>query len=151
MNSLTTWVLTNEESGQISGGRRQDRRYELSMDLRWKLIRRRKLLSEGIGRTIDLSSGGILIEADRPLPVGLNLELAINWPVALNNGAALQLAVAGKIVRSQGNLVAIRMIQHEFKTASESAKRAPVKGAAVRPPAQLVAGARETVSFGRLI
>src|ERR1700758_240270 len=86
----------------IGGDRRFDRRYQLQLEVRWKLIRRRKVQDAGTGRTIDLSSGGILFDASRPLPAGLNVELNISWPVLLHNVAPMQLVVSGRVVRSSG-------------------------------------------------
>src|SRR6266852_4358844 len=100
----------NERNG-ISGDRRFDRRYQLQLDLRWKLIRRRKLQDAGDGRTIDFSSGGLLFDATRPLPVGLNVELSISWPVLLHNVAPMQLVVTGRVVRTVGGYTAIQITQ----------------------------------------
>ncbi len=112
-------ALSEEVNGVegISGDRRFDRRYQLELDLRWKLIRRRKVQDTGTGHTIDFSSGGVLIDASRPLPVGLNVELSITWPVLLHNVAPMQLVVSGRVVRSSGARVAIHITQHEFRTA----------------------------------
>lgn len=117
------WDETIQQFDTIAGDRRRDKRYELELDLRWKLIRRRRLLESGEGRTVDLSSGGILFDAGRPLPPGLNVELLITWPVMLHNVAPLQLMVYGKIVRSLGRRTAIRMVQHEFRTAGLAMER----------------------------
>lgn len=107
----------NAETEQlIAGDRRQDRRYALHLDCRWKLIRRRRVLDTGTGNTIDLSSGGLLFDAGRHLPEGLNVEVSINWPVLLHNVAPLQLVVSGRIVRSRGRIIAVRSVQHEFRT-----------------------------------
>lgn len=106
----------NSEDG-IAGDRRSDRRYDLRLNLRWKLIRRRRILEIGTGSTVDFSSGGVLFEAERPMPIGLNVELSIAWPVLLHNVAQLQLVVSGRIVRSEGRRTAIQMTQHEFRTA----------------------------------
>jgi hypothetical protein len=105
------------ERDAIGGDRRQDRRYHLRMELAWKLIRRRRVLDTGIGQTIDISSGGILFDAGRPLPEGLDVELSISWPVLLNDVVAMQLAANGRIVRGNGGQVAIQTVQHEFRTA----------------------------------
>ncbi|HEY1341276.1 MAG TPA: PilZ domain-containing protein [Bryobacteraceae bacterium] len=105
----------------INGDRRSDRRYELQLDLKWKLIRRRKVLDQGAGFTIDVSSSGIMFECGRSLPPGLNVELSIAWPVLLHNSAPLQLVVYGKIVRSESGRTALRMMQHEFRTAGGTA------------------------------
>ena len=116
-------VKPNQDAG-IAGDRRHDRRYEIRLDVRWKLIRRRRVLETGVGQTIDLSSGGIHFETDRSLPVGLNVELSIAWPALLHNMAPLQLVAYGKIVRSLGSRTAIQMFQHEFRTAGIHADRA---------------------------
>lgn len=107
----------------IGGERRSDRRYDLRLELRWKLIRRRRILEAGQGNTVDFSSGGVLFESDRAMPVGLNVELSIAWPVLLHNVAQLQLVVSGKVVRSQGRRTAIRMTQHEFRTLAQPIER----------------------------
>ena len=99
--------------------RRSDRRYGLSLELRWKLIRRRRVLATGIGTTVDLSSGGILFQTDRPVPNGGNLEVSIAWPARLHNIAPMQLVVSGRVVRGGGGKAAIRVIQHEFRTSRQ--------------------------------
>src|SRR4029077_513877 len=108
---------------QIAGDRRQDRRYQLQLECKWKLIRRRKVLDTGTGNTIDISSGGLLFDAGRHLPEGLNVELSIAWPVLLHNVAPMQLVATGKIVPSNGRQVAIQTTQHEFRTAGISAEQ----------------------------
>lgn len=104
------------ECDAIGGDRREHRRYQLQMELKWKLIRRRRVLDTGTGQMIDVSSGGILFDAGRPLPEGLKVKLSISWPVLLNNVTPMQLVANGKIVRSNGRLVATHTVQHEFRT-----------------------------------
>jgi hypothetical protein len=108
----------NQSAGkeEIAGDRRSDRRYDITLELRWKLIRRRRVLDTGTGTTLDLSSGGILFESERQLPAGGSIELSISWPVLLHNVAPLQLVVTGRVVRASGRRAAIRMVQHEFRT-----------------------------------
>ena len=101
---------------KIGGERRDDRRYPLQLELKWKLIRRRRVLDTGTGRTIDVSSGGVLFDAGRHLPEGLNVELSIAWPVLLHNVAPMQLVAIGKIARSGSRQVAMVTTQHEFRT-----------------------------------
>jgi len=80
-----------------------------------------RIFDTGTGFTLDLSSSGILLEAGRYLPPGLNLELLVSWPVLHRNVSPLQLFVSGRIVRSEGSLAAIQMVQHEFRTAGVEA------------------------------
>jgi len=113
----SAWPEQTEPIESVAGDRRADRRYLIQLELRWKLIRRKKVHDAGVGRTIDISSGGILFDASRELPAGLNVELSISWPVLLHDMAPLQLFVTGRIVRSKASQTAIRMTQHEFRTA----------------------------------
>src|SRR5262249_52452124 len=115
--SMIMWQTQNVEGDAIAGDRRQDRRYGIHLDVKWKLIRRRRILDTGSGSTVNLSSGGLLFDAGRHLPEGLNVELSISWPVLLHSVAPLQLVISGRIVRSRGHQTAIRTVQHEFRTA----------------------------------
>ena len=135
------------ESDAIAGDRRQDRRYHLQLELKWKLIRRRRVLDTGTGHTINLSSGGILIDAGRHLPEGLNLELSISWPVLLHNLAPMQLVASGKIVRGNGRLIAIQTTQHEFRTVGVPAHHHNVAGAVMDKPMQPIP---RVLSFSKL-
>jgi hypothetical protein len=116
MDSTEFWGKPVDGSDTIGGERRKDRRYHLQLELKWKLIRRRRLLDTGTGRTIDVSSGGIRFDAGRHLPEGLNVELSISWPVLLRNLAPMQLVATGKIVRCDGREVSMQTVQHEFRT-----------------------------------
>ena len=123
MDSTVFWGKSGGD--QIAGDRREDRRYQLQLECKWKLIRRRKVLDTGTGHTIDVSSGGLLFDAGRHLPEGLNVELSIAWPVLLHNVAPMQLVASGKIVRSNGRHAAIHTVTHEFRTAGVSADHRP--------------------------
>ena len=123
MNPIRTGQSEKNEAEKIGGERRSDRRYDINLNVRWKLIRRRRVLDSGTGKTLDVSSGGLLIETDRELPSGLNIELSIAWPVLLHNVAPLQLVVAGRVVRTTGQRVGVRMVQHEFRTVSMPPER----------------------------
>ncbi|HTS28087.1 MAG TPA: PilZ domain-containing protein [Bryobacteraceae bacterium] len=131
------WSEETNDVQSIAGDRRFDRRYQLRLELRWKLIRRRKIQDTGTGYTVDLSSGGILFDAGRPLPVGLNVELSIAWPVLLHNVAPMQLLVSGRVVRSVGNRVAVHAVQHEFRTLGIPTEHRQVLANANRTPGLL--------------
>jgi hypothetical protein len=139
-----SWPEPSKPTDGIYGDRRFDRRYEIALDLRWKLVRRRKVLEAGTGTTVDMSSGGILFDAGRQLPVGLNVELWISWPALLHNVAPMQLVASGRIVRTHGSRTAIQMIQHEFRTAAAATEN---RGAALaaRAPAAVLG----TPGFGK--
>lgn len=115
------WSKENLSIERIRGERRGTTRYRIDLNLRWNVVRRRKVMESGTGRTVDLSSGGILFDAGRPLAPGAGVEISIAWPARLHDVAPLQLVVVGRIVRAEGCRAAIHVRQHEFRTvAAES-------------------------------
>ena len=148
MDSTVIWGKPIDGSDTIGGERRKDRRYHLQLELKWKLIRRRRLLDTGTGRTIDVSSGGIRFDAGRQLPEGLNVELSISWPVLLRNVASMQLVTSGKIVRCDGREVAMQTVQHEFRTAGIASERTTPVEMAPRDPS-LAPGSSIVAALGK--
>jgi hypothetical protein len=106
---------------RISGERRDARRYDIRLNLKWKLIRRRKTLDSGEGSTVDMSSSGMQIETGKPLPLGFQVDLSISWPVLLHMVSPLQLTVSGHVARTENGRTAIRIAKHEFRTVAVAA------------------------------
>src|SRR5580658_6009169 len=116
MGPIHTWGDDVQLTETIGGERRRDKRYGMQLQLRWKLVRRRRTIDTGTGCTVNMSSGGIRFEAGREMPSGLNVELAISWPILLLNVAPMQLYITGRILRSGNGWAAIRTVTHEFRT-----------------------------------
>jgi hypothetical protein len=116
---------------KISGERRDARRYDIRLNLKWKLVRRRKTLESGEGFTVDISSSGMQFEAGKTLPLGFQVDLSIAWPVLLHMVSPLQLKVTGHVARSIDGRTAIRIDKHEFRTlataVADSTKMVPVR------------------------
>jgi hypothetical protein len=144
------WDQESKTTERIAGDRRSDKRYSMMLDLRWKLIHRRRVVDSGEGRTLDVSGGGVRFESGRPLPEGLNVELAISWPMLLRGIAPMQLVVQGRILRSHGGQIAIRMIQHEFRTVGVPAKVLSAPSKAARPHAPFLAAVNRPVSLAKV-
>jgi hypothetical protein len=81
----------------------------------------RGVKESGRGKTLNISSNGILVTTDRVLAPGLRLEVEVDWPAKLDGRVSLKLVVQGKIVRSTKNDVAVagvKISRHTFHTAS---------------------------------
>ncbi len=115
MRMIST-CMKDERMNTIEEERRNSRRYAINLEVRWKLVRRRRVIDSGVGHTLDLSSRGIRFHAGRDLPTGMSVYLAVSWPARLDNVAPMQLAIQGPIVRSGEGWAAIRTAQHEFRT-----------------------------------
>jgi hypothetical protein len=71
---------------------------------------------EGFGRTLDMSSGGILFTTESVLPHGRMVELSVNWPVLLDGACPLKFVAVGRVLRSDGFSAVVRIEKYEFKT-----------------------------------
>ena len=96
--------------------RRASIRYPLTLELRYSVFGRREPKETGMGRLIDLSSSGLRFTGQGPLEPGQKLEVAINWPVLLDERVQLQLVATGVVAWSTGTEVAMRIQRHEYRT-----------------------------------
>lgn len=98
----------------IMGDRRMDTRYEVELELNYKVIRGHRVVQQGRGRTVTMSRGGLAFTTERALPNGCAIELAIEWPIPLYGRYPLQLRMMGHVVRNVRGIVAVRTTWHEF-------------------------------------
>ncbi|HEY1338471.1 MAG TPA: PilZ domain-containing protein [Bryobacteraceae bacterium] len=113
-NSTTGQTETGHAEAPARRERRRDRRYAIQSDLEYSLMRRGRVVAAGRGQSIDISSGGMLFEASEPLPLGFSIAVVLPWPARFSQTLALELEVSGRIVRSEGNRIAIQIVHHEF-------------------------------------
>lgn len=111
---------TTEDPPHVSRAtpdRRTSGRFPIVREVRYKVVRSKGTSEAGAGKTIDISSTGVLFTAQTPLPLGKQLELSISWPAQLRGKCSLKLVARGRIVRCHGTSVAIEIDTHEFRTA----------------------------------
>lgn len=95
--------------------RRKRIRFPLALTVSYAALSNGRAL-DGSGRTVNISSRGLLMNVDRELPLGTKLTLAIDWPLRLNQQCALALFVGGTVVRSESRNVAVRFGACELRT-----------------------------------
>lgn len=95
--------------------RRAAKRFPLEQEVRFKLFNRNGV-DFGLGRTVNMSSRGLLIRTDQQLAPGDRLEISVSWPVRLNNECPLKLVATGRVVRAQAGQAAILIERYEFRT-----------------------------------
>lgn len=106
------------ESEGGRGDQRSRGRYPITLELQYKLLRGSRVVRIGSGRTLNISSGGVLFETDHPLPERGFVELALKWPFLLNGACGLKLVMRGRIVRNEAKVgaTAVCVESHEFRT-----------------------------------
>jgi hypothetical protein len=90
--------------------RRSQRRFPMFIYLRY-------IVSgvEGVGRTLNISSNGAMIQVPQTLPTGRRIRLFLDWPARLEDRIPLQLVVNGVILRSTAAGTAIAILSYEFR------------------------------------
>ena len=110
----------------LSSDRRSSIRVAVNLEVRYSVAGRRGPVETGSGRTIDMSSSGLSLTADRPLPIGQKLDLSIDWPARLDGDVQLQLVASGVVVRTAGAVTAIRLERQDFRTRRAGPRLVPL-------------------------
>lgn len=119
MDLQTIWG-TGLKSEKEKNDRRGADRFPIEREVRYKVLNRKNADEVGFGKTINMSSNGVLFTTDQYLLPGRRLELSISWPAQLNSTVALKLVARGRVVRCEAGRAAIEIHQYEFRTASAS-------------------------------
>jgi len=104
--------------------RRRSSRFPIEREVRYKTLSQRSEVIQGAGKTLNISSSGVLFTADHELPVGTRLEVSISWPAQLNEKCLLNLVARGRVTRQDGANLALQIQQYEFRTQSISSLQA---------------------------
>ena len=97
---------------------RSRQRYPIGFRVEFALNRNGRT-ERGTGRTINVSSRGVLLQTKREMPDQGRIRLLLNWPVLLDGNCPIKLVMWGRIVRNDDNGVAIRFNRHEFRTVAK--------------------------------
>ena len=95
--------------------RRRAGRYSIERDMKWKWHGKRTREAPEHGRTVNISSGGVLFTTSFCLPLGKLVQVGINWPGATESEGGLQLIAKGRVVRSEAGCTAVEFRQREFQ------------------------------------
>jgi hypothetical protein len=97
--------------------RRGAKRFAIEQEVSYKILDHRATTPEsGTGKTLDISSGGVLFETQQRLRAGKRVELSVDWPAQLDGGCPLKFVAVGRVVRAEDTRAAMHIEQHEFRT-----------------------------------
>ncbi len=116
-NTLTLGNRLDALAGN-SNERRKSSRFPIEREVRYKTLNQRAEILAGNGKTLNISSSGVLFTSDHDLPVGTRLEVSISWPAQLNEKCLLNLVARGRVTRHNRGHLALQIQQYEFRTQS---------------------------------
>jgi len=113
-------LFDNQEERVFSGGpereRRTKRRFQIDQEVKYKMLYGQRIAETGVGRTMNISSGGVWFSTETMLTSGMPVELSMNWPVLLNDYCPMKLMIYGCVVRSNEKGAAVAIERYEFRT-----------------------------------
>lgn len=92
-------------------------RFPMREPVEYRLILSKRFSITGKGETLNVGSGGILLNVQHLLPVGGLVELVMQWPARLEGKAPLQLVAEGRVLRSDHRQAAVRLEKHLLQDA----------------------------------
>ena len=103
-------------NGKSDRERRTKRRFQIDQEVRYKMLYGQRIAETGMGRTMNISSGGVWFSTENMLTSGMPVELSMNWPVLLNDSCPMKLMIYGCVVRSNEKGAAVAIERYEFRT-----------------------------------
>ena len=99
----------------LAPDRRFKARYRMELNVRYRALKNGPALV-GIGRTRNVSSGGLLIASQQQIVhVGRRLEVTLDWPSLLHGKTPLQLIAICRVTRCQSAGFAVRLERYHFR------------------------------------
>lgn len=95
--------------------RRSRVRFPLQLDMYYRPAEREQNLAIE-GKTINLSSAGLLFHSSALPGLGDKVEITVDWPLNLNAVCKIKLVVRGQVMRVTENSAAIKVVTYEFRT-----------------------------------
>jgi len=121
-------VIEAQEERTLQTGereRRLKRRFHIEQDVRYKMLYGQRIAETGVGRTANISSGGVWFTTETMLTSGMPVELSMKWPVLLNDSCPMKLMIYGCVVRSNERGAAVAIERYEFRTQGSKSVQQP--------------------------
>jgi hypothetical protein len=108
-DSVRVWYAKRESNKMRTTERRQRRRYEVSLAVRYHAFGARGKSKWRTGTTCDLSATGLTLLCHQRLETNTRIQMVIDWPEKQDNVWPICLKARGHVVRCQGSTVAVQM------------------------------------------
>jgi hypothetical protein len=101
---------------QAENERRSKKRFHIEQEVRYKMLYGQRIAETGVGKTVNISSGGLWITTENVLTAGMPVELSMSWPALLHDSCPMKLMIYGCVIRSSEKGAAVSIERYEFRT-----------------------------------
>ncbi len=96
--------------------RRTKKRFHIEQEVRYKMLYGQRIAETGVGKTVNISSGGVWFTTENTLTAGMPVELSMSWPVLLHDSCPMKLMIYGCVLRSSEKGAVVAIERYEFRT-----------------------------------
>jgi|SRR5579872_1494738 len=116
-----TWIEAKDCPGEAFGQpglieRRLRFRFPIELPVRFRTLGKRYPVA-GMGRVVNISSGGVLVAYQNEISAGTPVEMNIDWPTRLDGRVPLNLVAVGRVLRSERFSFAVGLERYHFRIA----------------------------------
>lgn len=106
---------------ELPGASDPQRRYLIKIGLCYKIFHGSRLTERGIGETQEFSAGNVRFRSGRALAQGVEMELALEWPLRIDGLWPLELVIWGSVLGSNEEGSTLKIVRYEFRARSNPA------------------------------
>jgi hypothetical protein len=106
-----------EQLQTVLSERRAGERFGIERPVRYRFLDAN--YGHGEGATLDISRRGMCFTTGVEAPLGLRVQVSVDWPVALEDKVPLQLVARGRVVWSEDGRSGMIIEKYEFRTRSK--------------------------------
>src|SRR5512143_1708864 len=100
INQQMSTSLSDISGFRSARDRRGNSRFPVNEEVCYKTLNVRGPHQGGVGRTLNISSGGILFTTHDRLALGRLVEVSVAWPAKLGGSCRLKLVAVGRVIRA---------------------------------------------------
>jgi hypothetical protein len=93
----------------------------MDLGVRYRRVKGKRILAVGVGNTVEVSSNQIRFTTQWPLLPGDRVQLAVDWPVKLDNSVLMKLEIYGCVVESESGTATMEIARYDLRTRSQNA------------------------------
>ena len=130
-------MITTQEPQHRTTPRGPSRRYAIALQVRYQATSKHGP-SHGFGQTRMISSRDIVFARGDGLKPGMQVEIAVAWPILLDGHIRLQLVLEATITGSKDGVAEARILAYDFRTRRSAKAEQKTESADVEGPPPVV-------------
>ena len=97
--------------------------FPVQAEVVYRLKQGRRLVESGRTQSLTLSGSEVVLNSQRRMPSGMEIELIMTWPVPKGTSGSLVLCIKGRTAGGQGKRTKVQIGRYNFEARTETERR----------------------------